>query len=514
MESNRRLLVLIILDGWGERPEREYNAIACGNTPYFCGLKERYPYTQLETSGEAVGLPAGQMGNSEVGHLNIGAGRIVYQDLTRIDREIRRGDFFHNPLLVEAIDRVRHKHSSLHLLGLLSDGGVHSHINHLFALLELAKRRELDRVYIHAFLDGRDVPPASALEYIDQLEAKLKELGIGKIASVGGRYWGMDRDRRWDRVQKHYCALVLGEGVTAGSARQAVEESYRREETDEFVQPTVIVSQGKPVGVIDSGDSVIFFNFRADRAREITRALVEEDFDGFPRPKWPRVFFVCMTQYDITIPAPVAYPPQSLDNTLGEVLSRRGLRQLRIAETEKYAHVTFFFNGGVEEPNPGEDRILIPSPKVPTYDMQPEMSAGEVTERVIEEIRSGRHDVIILNYANADMVGHTGSMEAAVKAINTLDRCLEKVVEEVLSRQGTVLVTADHGNAEAMRDPVTGEPHTAHTSSPVPFILVDRGLSSIKLKPGGALEDIAPTMLQLLGIPKPAEMTGQSLIES
>jgi 2,3-bisphosphoglycerate-independent phosphoglycerate mutase len=507
--------MLMILDGWGDCSAKDFNAVICGNTPNFSRLRQTYPYTRLLTSGEAVGLPAGQMGNSEVGHLNIGAGRVVYQDLTRIDKAIRDGELFANPVLNQAMDEVKRNGSALHLMGLLSDGGVHSHTRHLFALLEMARRKGLDRVFVQAYLDGRDVPPSSALEYIDALEAKMRERGVGRIASVGGRYWGMDRDKRWDRVEKHYRAFVLGEGLKAASARQAVEESYQREETDEFVKPTLVTGEdGQPIGTMNDGDAIIFFNFRADRAREITRALVEGDFDSFPRPRWPNLFYVCMTQYDATIPAPVAYPPQNLVNTLGEVLAARGMKQLRIAETEKYAHVTFFFNGGVEEPNPGEDRALIPSPKVATYDLKPEMSAGEVTERVLEEIAADKYDVIIMNYANADMVGHTGVMEAAVRAVGFLDGCLGRVVDQVLERGGAVLVTADHGNAEEMRDPETGEPHTAHTSSPVPFILVDPDLVGAKLRDGGALEDIAPTMLRLLEIPQPAEMTGRDLIES
>jgi len=504
--------MLMILDGWGMRPPCRYNAVTEARTPNFCRLMEEYPHTLLESSGEAVGLPAGQMGNSEVGHLNIGAGRIVYQDFTRLDKAIQTGEFCRNPVLVEAMQKARERGSALHLLGLLSDGGVHSHIRHLFALLEMARQQGLQKVNVHAFLDGRDVPPSSALEYIDALEKKMQELAVGQIASVGGRYWGMDRDKRWDRVEKHYRALVLGEGLKAASARQAVEEAYQRGETDEFVQPTVVIDgNGEPRGVINDGDVVIFFNFRADRARELSWAFTLKDFDGFVRPRWPQVHYVCMTQYEVNIPAPVAFPPQNLTNTLGEVLARHGLRQLRIAETEKYAHVTFFFNGGVEEPNPGEDRILIPSPKVPTYDLKPEMSAYEVTARVIEEIKSDKYDVIILNYANPDMVGHTGVMEAAVAAVSAVDKCLGQVVEAVLAQGGAVLITADHGNAEEMKEEDTGEPHTAHTSSPVPFILVDPSRRGKKLRTG-ALEDIAPTMLELLGLPQPPEMTGRSLI--
>jgi 2,3-bisphosphoglycerate-independent phosphoglycerate mutase len=452
------------------------------------------------------------MGNSEVGHLNIGAGRVVYQDLTRIDLAVRKGELLTNPILVEAMEKAKGKGSALHLMGLLSDGGVHSQLQHLFGLLEMAKRLGLQQVWVHAFLDGRDVPPESALEYIEALENKLRELGVGKIASVGGRYWGMDRDQRWDRVEKHYRAFTEGEGLQAESARQAVENSYKASVTDEFVEPTVLVdSQGRPQGVIQDGDSIIFFNFRADRAREITRAFVDGDFQGFNRPKHPQVHYVCMTQYDVTIQAAVAFLPQSLSKTLGEVLAEQGLRQLRIAETEKYAHVTFFFNGGVETANSGEDRVLIPSPKVSTYDLKPEMSALEVTERVIQEIQSDKYDVIILNYANADMVGHTGVLDAAIRAITTLDECIGRVLEAVLDRGGAAIITADHGNAEEMQVPETGEPITAHSTGPVPLILVDPDLRGARLEPG-ALKDIAPTMLYLLGIPQPAEMTGHILV--
>jgi 2,3-bisphosphoglycerate-independent phosphoglycerate mutase len=510
--TTKQPLMLMILDGWGIEPPSDCNAVTCAKTPNYCRLLSEYPHTRLETSGEAVGLPAGQMGNSEVGHLNIGAGRVVYQDLTRIDLAVRTGELSTNPVLLEAVKNVTNKQTALHLMGLLSDGGVHSHIQHLYGLLEMAKQAGVERVFIHAFLDGRDVPPASALEYIADLENKLRELGLGQLATLGGRYWGMDRDKRWERVEKHYRALVEGEGLKADSASRAVEQSYAASVTDEFVEPTVIVdSQGNPRGLIQDGDSIIFFNFRADRAREITRAFVDQDFAGFTRHKWPQVYFVCLTQYDVTISAPVAFPPQKLTNTLGEVLAQHGLRQLRIAETEKYAHVTFFFNGGVEAANPGEERILIPSPKVATYDLQPEMSAYEVTARVIQEIEANNYDVIILNFANADMVGHTGDMEAAVKAITALDECVGQVVRAILAQNGRVIITADHGNAEEMREPETGEPCTAHTTNPVPLILVDPKYRGIDLLTG-SLQDIAPTMLRLLGIPQPVEMTGRSLI--
>ena len=501
MGTAKRPLMLMILDGWGIESPGECNAVTCAKTPNYCRLLKEYPHTRLETSGEAVGLPAGQMGNSEVGHLNIGAGRVVYQDLTRIDLAVRTGELSTNPVLRKAVSNVKNKQTALHLLGLLSDGGVHSHLQHLYGLLEMAKQAGVERVFIHAFLDGRDVPPASAREYIGALEHKLRELGVGQVATLGGRYWGMDRDKRWERVEKHYRILVEGTGVKADSALSAVERSYAASVTDEFVEPTVIVDeQGDPRGLIQDGDSVIFFNFRADRAREITRAFVDQDFEGFTRRKRPQVYFVCLTQYDVTIPAPVAFPPQKLTNTLGEVLAQHGLKQLRIAETEKYAHVTFFFNGGVEAANPGEERILIPSPKVATYDLQPEMSAYEVTTRVVQEIEANQYAVIILNFANADMVGHTGDLE-----------CLGQVVKAVLAQNGAVIITADHGNVEEMREPKTGEPCTAHTTNPVPLILVDPEYRGIELLPG-SLQDIAPTMLRLLGIPQPVEMTGRSLI--
>lgn len=506
-------LLLMILDGWGLGEACSSNAILAAQPANFFRLQNKYPYTVLEASGRAVGLPEGQMGNSEVGHLNIGAGRVVYQEITRISEAIEDGSFFENEELLAAVSFARSNQCAVHLMGLLSDGGVHSHLDHIIALLKLCKMQGAPRVLVHCFLDGRDVPPASATTYIRQLEEEMAQLGIGQIATVQGRYWAMDRDKHWDRVEKGYRAMVEGEGVKAASARAAVAQSYDSRVTDEFVEPTVVVDQeGKPVGLIQDGDSIIFFNFRADRARQITRAFVDKDFAGFERRVCPRTYYVCLTRYDATIEAPVAYPPQNLTNTLGEVLSRHGLHQLRIAETEKYAHVTFFFNGGVEEPNPLEERVLIPSPPVPTYNLKPEMSAYEVTARVIAEINSGKYDVIIMNYANPDMVGHTGVLEAAVQAVKAVDECLGRVVDAVQARGGTVLVTADHGNAETMCEPGTDEPHTAHTCDQVPFILIDERYRGRVLRQGGSLRDIAPTMLSLLGRSLPAEMTGKNLI--
>ncbi|MDA8227006.1 MAG: 2,3-bisphosphoglycerate-independent phosphoglycerate mutase [Desulfitobacterium hafniense] len=505
-------LLLMILDGWGVSPKKQGNAIAQAGTPRYEQLKMDYPHTTLRASGDDVGLPTGQMGNSEVGHLNMGAGRVVYQELTRISLSVKQGDFFTNPVLLEAVKNAKSKGTALHLMGLLSDGGVHSHIDHLYALLDLAKSHGLDKVYVHAFLDGRDVPPANAEEYIKPLEQKCAALGTGCIATIIGRFYAMDRDKRWERVEKAYHAMVFGDGLKVTTPIDAITQSYARKETDEFVQPTIIIDQGgTPRATVSDGDSVIFFNFRPDRAREITRAFVDDEFQGFTRRAgFPKVHFVCMTQYDQTIPAPIAFKPQSLANTLGEVLAMNNLTQLRIAETEKYAHVTFFFNGGVEPPNPGEDRLLIPSPKVATYDEKPEMSAYEVTDAVLEQIKADKYDVIILNYANPDMVGHTGVMEAAVKAVEAVDQCLGKVVKAVLDKDGVVIITADHGNSEQMKDD-EGNPQTAHSTFEVPFILVGNNFKDAKVQPG-RLEDVAPTMLKILGIPQPPEMTGKSLI--
>lgn len=503
----------MILDGWGERPYCPENAISCAHPAYFSSLVEKYPYTVLDASGLAVGLPPGQMGNSEVGHLNMGAGRTVYQEITRISKEIEEGLFFDNRELNAAIDYARKNNGALHLLGLVSDGGVHSSMEHINALLKLASQREMPDVFVHAFLDGRDVPPSSALTYIADLEQTMQSLGVGKIATVMGRYYPMDRDKRWERNEQAYAAMVMGQGPQANSARQAVQQSYEKQVTDEFVEPTVIVDEsGNPIRTIRDGDAIIFFNFRADRARQISRAFVDLDFKGFTRPVWPKTYYVCFTRYDATIKAPVAFLPQKLYHTLGEFLSEQSLKQLRIAETEKYAHVTFFFNGGVETPNANEDRILIPSPKVATYDLKPEMSAGEVTERVIAEIGKDIYDVVIMNYANPDMVGHTGVIEATMEAIKVVDSCMAQVVEEVLKVGGVLLITADHGNAEDMCDLSTGQPHTAHTTNLVPCILVGDNYRDLQLKPDGSLRDIAPTLLEILGLTPPVEMTGKSLM--
>jgi len=505
------MILLTILDGWGVREADEGNALSRAEIPNYKSLLTEFPSTLLVASGEAVGLPRGQMGNSEVGHLNMGAGRVVYQELTRISRAIETGDFRRNQPLNQALDRALSGGGTVHLMGLFSDGGVHSDLSHLLALLELCARRNLKDVYLHLFLDGRDVPPQSALNYFAQLRKELDRLGLGQVATVMGRYYAMDRDRRWERTEKAYRAMVLGEGLRAASPEEAVQQSYQKGVTDEFVEPVVVTGDdGEPVARIKDDDTVIFFNFRADRARQITRAFVDQDFKGFARPKFPRVHFVCLTLYDQTIPAPVAFEPQELKDTLGEVLARQGKRQLRIAETEKYAHVTFFFNGGIETRFPGEDRILIPSPKVATYDLKPEMSAGEVTGKVLEQITSAGYDLIILNYANPDMVGHTGDMAAAVKAVETVDHCLGRLSRTVLDRGDTLLVTADHGNVELMQDE-GGKPHTAHTTSPVPFILVNEALKDRHLR-RGSLEDVAPTILELMGLPRPEAMTGESLI--
>ena len=503
-------VMLMILDGFGINEKTDGNAVKLANTPNIDKLMKKYQTTKIYTSGLKVGLPDGQMGNSEVGHTNIGAGRIVYQELTKITKSIEDGDFFAIPEFIEAIENCKKYNSKLHILGLLSDGGVHSHIRHLYGLLEMAKRRDFENVYVHCFLDGRDTPPASAEGYITQLEEKMKEKQVGKIASISGRFYAMDRDKRWERVKKCYDALVNGEGNKAQSATIAIEDSYQKEVFDEFVEPTVICNGDTPIATIGEHDSVIFFNFRPDRAREITRAIVDPNFDGFETKKM-ETYFVCFTSYDETMPnVKIAFKKEPLVNTFGEVVSKNGLTQLRIAETEKYAHVTFFFNGGEEKQYPGEDRILVPSPKVATYDMQPEMSAYEVTEKVVEAINSEKYNAIILNYANPDMVGHTGNLPAAIKAVEAIDECVGKVVEAMLAHDGTMLITADHGNCEQMIDYKTGEPHTAHTTNPVPLILVSKD-ESLKIK-SGKLADLAPTLLEILGIEQPAEMTGESIL--
>ena len=507
---DKNLTMLMILDGFGINEKEEGNAIKIAKTPFLDKLMKQNPTTTIKTSGLDVGLPEGQMGNSEVGHTNIGAGRIVYQELTRITKSIEDGDFFSIPELVGAIENCKKHNSKLHIMGLLSDGGVHSHIRHLYAILELAKRKDFEDVYVHCFLDGRDTPPASAEGYIADLENKMEEKGVGKIASITGRFYAMDRDKRWERVSKAYDAIVNGIGEKETSASIAIEKSYQKEVFDEFVLPTLICNNSnEPIATISENDSVIFFNFRPDRAREITRSLVDKEFDGFERKHFP-LYYVCFTNYDETIEnVNIAFKKEEIKNTFGEILANNGLTQLRIAETEKYAHVTFFFNGGEEKQYLGEDRILIPSPKVETYDMQPEMSAYEVTEKVIEAINSKKYDSIILNYANPDMVGHTGNLEAAVKALEVIDECVQRVVETVEKNNGTLLITADHGNSEQMIDYTTGEPHTAHTTNIVPLVVVGK---EIKLKEG-RLADLIPTMLDIMGIEKPQEMTGESLLE-
>jgi len=507
----KKPVMLMILDGFGIAPKSEGNAVTLAKKPNLDKLFEKYPTSQLQASGLPVGLPDGQMGNSEVGHLNIGSGRVVYQELTRITKAIADGDFFENKDLKLAIENAKKSGSDLHLMGLLSDGGVHSHIDHVRGLLEFAKKEGVQNVYVHAFMDGRDVPPSSGKEFIEKTEKMMAEVGVGKIATVSGRYYAMDRDNRWERVELAYNALVLGKGETATSAVEAMEKSYHDNKTDEFVLPTVVTQGGNTVSRIKNGDSVIFFNFRPDRAREITRAINDKEFAGFNRETL-NLTFVTMTQYDKTLEGVnVAYTPQSLANTLGEYVSGKGLNQLRIAETEKYAHVTFFFNGGVEKENPGEDRVVIPSPKVATYDLKPEMSAYEVTEELLSRLDSDKYDMIILNFANPDMVGHTGIVEAAVKAIEAVDECVGKIANKILEKDGNLFVTADHGNAEVMIDFSTGTPFTAHTIDPVPFVWVSNHTEGKMLKEG-KLADLAPTMLNQLGLEVPAEMTGENLV--
>ncbi|MGN0362938.1 MAG: 2,3-bisphosphoglycerate-independent phosphoglycerate mutase [Bilifractor sp.] len=506
--------VLMILDGYGENPVCEHNAICEAKTPVMDQLKSQCPYVQGQASGHYVGLPDGQMGNSEVGHMNMGAGRIVYQDLTRITKAIDDGDFFRNEELLLAINNAKKNNGDLHLWGLLSDGGVHSHITHLYALLRLCKQENFDRVYVHCFLDGRDTPPTSGIEYVGALMDKMKEIGVGRIGVISGRYYAMDRDTNWDRVEKAYDALTKGEGVDGGTdPLKALQASYDNDVTDEFVIPTVMKNaDGTPVATVKEGDSVIFFNFRPDRAREITRAFCDPEFTGFARKRIENLTYVCFKDYDETIPNKyIAFKKELLTNTFGEWLAKKGMKQARIAETEKYAHVTFFFNGGVEEPNEGEDRFLIPSPKVATYDLQPEMSAPKVCDTLCEAIRSGKYDVIIINFANPDMVGHTGVESAAIKAIEAVDACMGRAIEALKEVDGQMFITADHGNAEVMVDPKTGEPWTAHTTNPVPFLLVNYD-PAYTLREGGALCDIVPTMIEMMGMEKPAEMTGQSLL--
>ena len=509
---SRKPVVLMILDGYGLNERHDGNAVYEAKTPVMDRLMKEYPFVKGNASGLSVGLPDGQMGNSEVGHLNMGAGRIVYQELTRITKSIEDGDFFENPEFLAAVENCKNHDSALHLYGLVSDGGVHSHITHIYGLLELAKRNGLTKVFVHCFLDGRDTPPSSGKEFVAELEEKMKELGVGRVASVMGRYYAMDRDNRWDRVKLAYDALTKGEGNRGESATGLIQESYDNGKTDEFVLPAVVTENGAPVGLIREHDSVIFFNFRPDRAREITRAFCDDSFSGFEREKRMELTYVCFTDYDETILNKlVAFKKETISNTFGEFLAAHGKKQARIAETEKYAHVTFFFNGGVEEPNPGEDRILVKSPKVPTYDMQPEMSAPQVCEKLVEAIHSGKYDVIIVNFANPDMVGHTGVEAAAVKAIEAVDACVGKTVEAILEENGVLFICADHGNAEQLIDYATGEPFTAHTTNPVPFILVNAG-EGYGLREGGCLADIAPTLIELMGMEQPKEMTGRSLL--
>lgn len=505
--------MLMILDGWGYREAANDNAIESGETPNWHRLWKEYPHTTLACSGEAVGLPAGTMGNSEVGHLNIGAGRVVYQDFTRINKAVKDGSFFKNQVLKDSFQKVIAAKGALHLMGLCSDIGVHAHMSHLFALMDFAKHEGIKKVFIHCFMDGRDSPPQSGAGYLEKIEQKAAEAGNAKIATVMGRYYAMDRDKRWNRIEKAYCAIVDGSGLFASSSAEAISRSYDKGETDEFVVPTVITEHGKPVAAMNDGDGVIFFNFRSDRAREITRALAFEKFDDFKRKRVPKLSsYVCMAEYDETFGLPVAFPPEKLVNIFGDVISKAGLKQLRIAETEKYAHVTFFFNGGEEKKFEGEDRVLIPSPRdVPTYDKKPEMSAYLVTDEVIKKIESGAYDVIILNFANGDMVGHSGIMEAAVKAVEAVDSCIGRIVPAILKKGGALFITADHGNCEEMKDD-HGGPMTAHTTDPVPLIYVSDDARRAKLRERGGLSDIAPTMLELLQIQKPGEMTGESLI--
>ncbi len=512
--TNKKPFMLIILDGWGHAPAGAANAVSIAKTPFLDKLMQEYPNTRLLCSGEAVGLPSGIMGNSEVGHLNIGAGRIVYQDLLRIDMAVSNGEFAQNDVLNSVIKKIKENNSALHLMGLVSDGGVHSQLTHLFALLDMARDKGLNNVYVHAVLDGRDTPPDSGIRYIEDLQEHIRANRFGKIASICGRFYAMDRDKRWDRVEKAFYLYTQGKGIKEKDPVEAVKNAYLRNETDEFVSPVVITGENEnPLGTLRDRDGVIFFNFRADRAREITTALTDPNFNSFKRESFPNFCdYVCMTRYDEKLDLPVAFPRVSLQEIFGEIISREGLRQLRIAETEKYAHVTYFFNGGEEESFPLEDRCLIPSPReVETYDLKPEMSAPEVTEEVISQLESGNYDLVILNFANMDMVGHTGITDAAVIACETVDKCVEKTVDKIRSQGGVAIVTADHGNAEKMKEE-NGNPHTAHTVNPVPLILVDDTRKDAVLRSDGILADIAPTILHIMGIEQPGQMTGKSLI--
>jgi len=512
LTTKRGPLALIIIDGWGYSPRREGNSIALAATPYYDELCENYPQTLLEASGTRVGLPAGVMGNSEVGHLNIGAGRVIRMDVSRVDHDIATGEFFRNEVLLAAMDGVKKRGKALHLMGLLSDGQVHSSQEHLYALLQLAKQRGLDRVFIQCFLDGRDTPPSSAAHYVAALQKKIEEIGCGQIASLIGRYYAMDRDKRWERTQRAYELLVKGKGEPATDPVAAIRRSYERGITDEFIEPTVIVNaNGEPVATVQDSDAVIFFNFRPDRARQLTRALAIADFNEFDVSGRPRIDFVCFTVYDRSFPLPVAFPPRDHKNVLAEVWERICVRNYRLAETEKYAHVTYFFNGGVEKEHACERRLLVPSPKIATYDLQPEMSAFKVTENVLRGIEEGETDVFIVNFANPDMVGHTGKLDKTIEACQYVDTCLGWITKAIQRARGITIITADHGNAEQMIDPQTGGPHTAHTTNPVPLHLIDEASRGLKLRAGGALEDVAPTLLGLLGNEKPEEMTGRDL---
>lgn len=508
---SNRPLVLLVLDGWGLREDKDHNAIKLARTPAYSELLGRYPHSSLAASGEAVGLPSGQMGNSEVGHTTMGAGRVIYQDLTRIDKSIADGDFFQKPQLLDAVDRCADGKCALHLVGLVSPNGVHSHDRHLYALIAMAARHKLARVFVHVLTDGRDTSPAGGVKFVGELERVMQEAGTGRVASVGGRYYGMDRDKRWERTKKAYDAIV---GVNPNHARSAVNyigKSYEAGVTDEFVEPATIVdSEDTPIGALRDGDSVIFFNYRSDRGRQLTRALALGNFDGFERKPGPKIAMTTMTQYDPTFTFPVVFPPQAFTGTFGEAISNLGLTNLRVAETEKYAHVTYFFNCGIEKPYKGEDRILVPSQKVATYDLAPEMSAAGICDNLVKDVASRVHDVIICNFANADMVGHTGKLEAAIQAVEVLDGCLARIVKAVGEAGGTMIVTADHGNAEQMWDPIAKEPHTAHTCNPVPVILVN-SVNGARLREGGSLRDVAPTMFGIMGVEKPKEMTGEDL---
>ena len=514
MPRSQPPLVLIVLDGWGLRQNRDHNAIALARTPIFHELLQRYPHGALRTSGETVGLPAGQMGNSEVGHMNLGAGRVVYQDLTRIDRSIREGDFFRNPAMVAAMSRCADGRHALHMIGLVSDGGVHSHLRHLEALLRMAHDQKASRVFVHAVMDGRDTAPTGGADFLAVIERVMHESRTGRIATVSGRYHAMDRDHRWDRTQRAYDAIMLGEGRTSTSALSLVTDSYASGTTDEFIEPGVVVDQdGRPIGTVAEGDSMVFFNFRSDRARQLTQALAfGNEFEGFTRLAHPEVGVTTMIEYDATYGLPVAFAPQEFSSNLADVLADNGLSNLRLAETEKYAHVTYFFNSGEERPYRGEERLLVPSAKVPTYDLKPEMSAAGITDHLVADVTARRHDVIICNFANADMVGHTGNFDAAICAVSTLDGCLETIIRSVEGAGGTVVITADHGNAEMMWDEERNGPHTAHTTNPVPVLVVGRDVrgQGYSLR-DGSLRDVAPTMLGILGLTPPTEMTGRDL---